>query len=144
MGKRPLRVWTPRIERAASVRRKVCSLALRVASSKRVVWNRGPERRVKMPGSDGGTKDNAMRLVAAFHDLAGGKLNIEVSLGGPDSEDDGAVDRAGSEWGTIERDIALRYLLDQGYVEAGESRTGYTLTYQGLEKSREYLGLDSD
>lgn len=97
-----------------------------------------------MPGSDGGTKDNAMRLVAAFHDLAGGKLNIEVSLGGPDSEDDGAVDRAGSEWGTIERDIALRYLLDQGYVEAGESRTGYTLTYQGLEKSREYLGLDSD
>lgn len=93
-------------------------------------------------GSD--TKDNAMRLVAAFHDLAGGKLNVEVPLGGPDSEDDGAADRVGGEWEATERDVALRYLLDQGYVEAGESGAGYTLTYQGLEGAREYLGLDGN
>lgn len=97
-----------------------------------------------MSGSGSGTKDNAMRLVAAFHDLAGGKLNVEVPLGGPDSEDDGAADRVGGEWDTTELDVALRYLLDQGYVEAGENRTGYTLTYQGLEWAREYLGLDGN
>ena len=95
-----------------------------------------------MQGS--GTKDNAMRLVAAFHDLAGGKLNVSVPLGGPESEEDGAADRVGSNWDATERDVALRYLLDQNYVEAGESGTSYTLTYQGLEKARKYLGLDGN
>lgn len=90
---------------------------------------------------DSGTKENAMRLLAAFHDLAGGKLNVDVPVGGPDSEDDGAADRVGTNWEATERDVALRYLLDQGYVNAGESG-GYNLTYQGLEKAREYLGLD--
>ena len=90
---------------------------------------------------DSGTKDKAMRLLSAFHDQAGGKLETPVPLGGPDSEEDGAADRVGSNWEATERDVTLRYLLDQGYVNAEESG-GYTLTYQGLEKAREYLGLD--
>lgn len=93
-----------------------------------------------MPGSN--TKENAMRLLSAFHDQAGGKLDIPVPIGGPDVDEDGAADRVGTNWDTTERDVALRYLLDQGYVDAEESGAGYTLTYQGLEKAREYLGLD--
>ena len=91
---------------------------------------------------DSGTKENAMRLLAAFHDMAEGKLNVDVPVGGPDSEEDGAADRVGSNWDSSERDVALRYLIDQDYVKDGDSGSGYTLTYQGLEKSRDYLGLD--
>lgn len=90
---------------------------------------------------DSSIEENAVRLLAAFHDLAGGKLNIPVSVGGPDSEEDGAADRAGANWDATERDVALRYLLDQGYVQAGDTGSGYTLTYEGLERAREYLGL---
>ncbi len=81
-----------------------------------------------------------MRLLAAFHDLSGGKLNVPVPVGGPDSEEDGAADRVGSEWDATERDVALRYLVDQGYLQATDD-AGYTLTYQGLEQAREYLGF---
>ena len=91
-----------------------------------------------------GTKENGMRLLAAFHDFAGGKLNVSVPVGGPDLEEEGAADRVGRNWDATERDVALRYLIDQGYVEADESGSGYTLTYQGLEQSRDYLGLDGN
>ena len=97
-----------------------------------------------MPTS--GTEENAMRLLAAFHDLSGGKLDIPVPVGGPDSETDGAADRVGVNWDTVERDVALRYLLDQRYLRVGDTNaggtiSGYTLTYQGLERARKYLGL---
>ena len=94
---------------------------------------------VGMP--DSGTKKKALRLLTAFHDLAGGKLDISVPLGGPDSADDGAADRVGNNWDDTERDVALRYLLDQGYLRTDGAGTGYTLTYQGLERAREQLGL---
>lgn len=88
-----------------------------------------------------GTKENGMRLLAAFHDLAGGKLDVPVPVGGPDSDEDGAADRVGSEWDATEKDVALRYLTDQDYVRPKGDGTGYAITYQGLEQAREYLGL---
>lgn len=93
-----------------------------------------------MAGS--GIEEDAMRLLAAFHDLAGGKLNVPVPVGGADSDEPGAADRARlGDWDNVERDVALRHLLSQGYVEAQGTGTGYTLTYAGLERAREYLGL---
>jgi hypothetical protein len=92
-----------------------------------------------MPDSD--TKKKALRLLTAFHDLAEGKLDISVPVGGPGSEEDGAADRVGAIWDDTERDVALRYLLDQSYLRADSAGTGYTLTYQGLEQAREHLGL---
>ncbi len=77
----------------------------------------------------------------AFHDLAGGKLDIPVPVGGSDSEEEGAADRVGANWDATERDVALRYLLDQGYVRGGDTGSVYTLTYQGLERAREHPGL---
>lgn len=82
-----------------------------------------------------------MRLLAGFHDLAGGKLNVAVPVGGPDSNEEGAADRAAIGPDNTERDIALRYLLNEGYVRAGETGTDYMLTYQGLERARQYLNL---
>ncbi|MGB3683828.1 MAG: hypothetical protein WA990_15235 [Rubrobacteraceae bacterium] len=95
-----------------------------------------------MTGS--GTEGNAMRLLAAFRDMAGGKLNVGVPVGGPDVEEDGASEKADPEWDAVERDIALKYLLDQDYVRAAEDGSGYSLTYHGLERAREYQGLAGD
>lgn len=92
-----------------------------------------------MPGSR--MEENAVRLLTAFHDLAGGKLDIVVPVGGADAEDKGAADRASTEWDAVERDVALKYLLDQVYVRAADDGSGYTLTYQGLERAREHLGF---
>lgn len=87
--------------------------------------------------SGSGIEEDAMRLLAAFHDLAGGKLNIPVPVGGADSDEIGAADRARIGKDTVKRDVALRYLLSQGYVQAEEAGSGYTLTHTGLERARE-------
>ncbi len=91
--------------------------------------------------SDSNVEQDAMRLLAAFYELSRGKLTLSIPLGGPDSETDGAADRARASWDSVERDVALRYLLNQGYVRAAGDGSGYTLTYTGFERAREYLGL---
>ena len=86
------------------------------------------------------TEDLAERLLVAFHDLSGGKLNESVPVGGPDTNEEGAADRANFGADVTERDVALRYLVDQGYVRAADG-SGYTMTVSGVDRVREVKGL---
>ncbi len=88
---------------------------------------------------DSGVKEDANRLIEAFFDEAGGKLTDPVTLGGQDTDQDGAADRAGFTTDHTQRDVALNYLLDQGYLQADESGTGYRLTLAGSDYVREEL-----
>lgn len=89
--------------------------------------------------TDSGTKEEANRLLDAFYDEAGGKLTQPVALGGEDSEQDGASERAGFTSDHLQRDPALNYLLDQGYLRADENGMGYRLTLEGSDHVREEL-----
>lgn len=80
-----------------------------------------------------------MRLLEAFYDASVGKLNESVPLGGSDAEEDGAAERAGFTADHTERDVALSYLLDQGYVQPADDGTGYRLTVSGLDHAREQV-----
>ena len=87
------------------------------------------------------TEDLAERLLVAFHDLSGGKLNESVPVGGPDTNEEGAADLANFGADVTERDVALRYLVDQGYVRADDDGSGYTMTVSGVDRVREVKGL---
>ncbi len=89
--------------------------------------------------TDSGVKEDANRLIEAFFDEAGGKLTQPVALGGQDAEQDGAAERAGFTTDHTQRDVALNYLLDQGYVQADEDGMGYRLTLAGSDYVREEL-----
>lgn len=85
-----------------------------------------------------GTEDDAMRLLLAFHDLAGGKLNESVPLGGAESaEAEAAAPHAGMDPGTVGCETAVRYLLDQNYIERADEESGYTLTVPGEDRAKE-------
>ena len=84
-----------------------------------------------------GVQEKAMRLLEAFHDASGGKLNDSVPLGGTDTDEDGAAERAGFTSDHLERDVALNYLLNQGYVQLDDDGTGYRLTVPGLDYARQ-------
>jgi hypothetical protein len=91
-----------------------------------------------------GIEDKAFRLLVAFHDLSGGALNEAVPLGGPDADAEdaeGAADRAGFGPDTAGRDVALRYLLDEGYLRRSGGGSGYALTVIGLDRAREIKGF---
>ena len=88
---------------------------------------------------DSRVEENAMRLLEAFHDASGGKLNESVPLGGSDTEEDGAADRAGFTEDHTERNVALNYLLGQGYVQPDDDGTGYRMTVSGLDHAREVV-----
>lgn len=88
---------------------------------------------------DSGLREDANRLLEAFYDEAGGKLTQPVALGGQDAEQDGAAERAGFTSDHTQRDVALNYLLDQGYVQADENGMGYRLTLAGSDYVREEL-----
>jgi hypothetical protein len=76
----------------------------------------------------------AMRLLGAFYDLSGGKLNEPVG-------EDEAARGAGIEPGSTELDVAVRYLLGQGYVRASDTPSAYRITVPGVDKAREARGL---
>ena len=88
-----------------------------------------------MPTS--GIEERAMRLLGAFYKLSGGKPTDPVPLGGPDSPPtEGAANAAGMDLGSTELDVALRYLLDQGYVEQADEPDSYRITVAGIDKAR--------
>ena len=76
-----------------------------------------------------------MRLLGAFYDLSGQDPTRPVPIGGPDSpSDESAARTAGIEAGSTEPDVAVRYLLNQGYLEQTGAPSAYTITVAGIDK----------
>lgn len=87
-----------------------------------------------------GLKDTALRLLGAFHDLSDGRLREPVPVGGPEAPGQGAAVRAGLDPDSTECDEAVKYLVNQGYLEA--AGTGYAITVAGIDKVRGMRGID--
>jgi hypothetical protein len=86
-------------------------------------------------------EDDAMQLLLAFHELSGGKLNDPVPLGSREStEGEAAATRAGLDPGSIGCETAVRYLLDQNYIEQADEESNYTLTVPGVDQVKEMRG----
>src|SRR5918995_4512524 len=81
-----------------------------------------------------GVEEDAFRLLGAFYDLADGRLTKPVPLGGAPAE--GAAPRADLDPGSPECDIALMYLVGQGYIEARGAASEYVITVAGFDKTR--------
>ncbi|HKH11895.1 MAG TPA: hypothetical protein VKA73_12220 [Rubrobacter sp.] len=91
-------------------------------------------------------RDAALRLLVAIYDLSGGKLYEPVPVVVPEDPSKGAARKAGVDPDSTEDEVAMRYLVDQGYVRAvGDPATGggrdYELTVAGLDKARQIRGL---
>ena len=86
-----------------------------------------------------GLEETALRLLGAFHDLSGGKLREPVPVGGPERPGEGAAPRAGLDPDSTECDEAVRYLVNQGYLEPADS--GYAITVAGVDRAREMRGI---
>jgi hypothetical protein len=67
-------------------------------------------------------RDAALRLLGAIHDLSGGKLYEPVPVVVPGDPSAGAAPKAGVDPDSTEDEVALRYLVDQGYVRASATR----------------------
>ena len=96
--------------------------------------------------ADSAVQDAALRLLGAIHDLSGGKLYEPVPVVVPGEPAQGAAPRAGIDADSTEDEVAVRYLVDQGYIRAvGDPSTGggqdYELTVAGLDRARQYRGL---
>ncbi len=87
-----------------------------------------------------GLMDTALRLLGGFHDLSGGKLRESVQVGGPETLGEGAAPRVGLDPNSTECDEAIKYLVNQGYLEPAGS--GYAITVAGIDKVREMRGVD--
>jgi hypothetical protein len=93
------------------------------------------ERRRAMATS--GIEDSAMRLLGAFYDLSGHNPIVSIPIGSPESTaNESAAKAAGIEPGSTECDVAVRYLLNQGYVKETDDPSKYTITVMGIEKIR--------
>jgi hypothetical protein len=89
-----------------------------------------------------GIEDVAMRLLGAFYDLSGHNLTKPVPIGTPESPpNESAAKAAGVEPGSTECAVAVRYLLNQGYVEEADEPSAYAITVPGIDKVREMRGL---
>lgn len=96
--------------------------------------------------AESAVQDAAMRLLVAIHDLAGGKLYEPVPVVVPGQASQGAAPKAGIDPASTEDEVAVRYLVDQGYVRAvGDPSTAggqdYELTVAGLDRARQLRGL---
>ncbi len=96
--------------------------------------------------AESGVTDAAMRLLGAIHDLSGGKLYEPVPIVVSGEPTEGAARKAGVDTDSTEDEVALRYLVNQGYVRAsGDPAAGggqdYELTVAGLDKARQMRGL---
>jgi hypothetical protein len=79
-----------------------------------------------------------MRLLGAFYDLSGHNLIVAVPIGTADSTaNESAAKAAGIEPGSTECDVAVRYLLNQGYIQESDEPSRYTITVTGMEMVRE-------
>ena len=84
------------------------------------------------------TEDDAMMLLESFYDLSGGKLNEPVPLGSQEStEAEAAAPRAGMDPESVGCETAVRYLLDQNYIEQAGEESSYTLTVPGVDQVKE-------
>ena len=90
-----------------------------------------------------GLKETALRLLGAFHDLSGGRLREPVPVGGPEAPGQGAAVRAGLDPDSTECDEAVKYLVNQGYLEPAGDASGYEITVAGIDKVREMRGIDA-
>ncbi len=89
-----------------------------------------------------GIEDVATRLLGAFYGLSGHNPTRAVPIGGPESPpNESAAKTAGMEPGSTECDVAVRYLLDQGYIKETDAPSDYTITVQGIDRVREMRGL---
>ncbi|MGH3146182.1 MAG: hypothetical protein ACRDTR_10325 [Rubrobacter sp.] len=88
-----------------------------------------------------GLKDTALRLLGAYHDLSGGKLREPIPLGGPETPGEGAAPMAGLDPDSTECAVAVRYLVNMGYLEATGAGQGYAITVAGSDKAREMSGM---
>ena len=96
--------------------------------------------------AESAVRDAALRLLVAIYDLSGGKLYEPVPVVVPGEPAEGAARKAGVDPGSTEDEVALRYLVDQGYVRAvGDPAAGsgrdYELTVAGLDKARQMRGI---
>jgi hypothetical protein len=92
--------------------------------------------------STSGIEDLAMRLLGAFYDLGGHNPLRPVPIGAPESPpNESAAKAAGVEPGSTECDVALRYLLNGGYIKEAASAYEYAITVQGIDRVREMRGL---
>lgn len=96
--------------------------------------------------AESAVRDAALRLLGAIYDLSGGKLYEPVPVVVPGDPSQGAARKAGVDPDSTEDEVALRYLVDQGYVRAvGDPATGggqdYELTVAGLDKARQTRGI---
>jgi hypothetical protein len=91
-----------------------------------------------------GVEEDAWRLLGAFYDLSGHNPLESVPIGDPDSPPhESAAKCAGLEPGSPECGVAVRYLLNQGYIRESATPSNYEITVQGIEKVREMRGLDN-
>jgi len=89
-----------------------------------------------------GVEEDAWRLLGAFYDLSGHNPLKPVPIGTPDSTpNESAAKAAGMEPGSPECDVAVRYLLNGGYIRETDTPGEYQITVQGIEKVREMRGL---
>ena len=92
--------------------------------------------------STSGIEDLAMRLLGAFYDLGGHNPLRPVPIGAPESPpNESAAKAAGLKPGSTECDVALRYLLNGGYIKEAASASEYSITVQGIDRVREMRGL---
>jgi hypothetical protein len=89
-----------------------------------------------------GIEDLAMRLLGAFYDLSGHNPLRPVPIGAPESPvNESAAKAAGIEPESTECDVAVRYLLNQGYIKETDAPSDYAITVQGIDRVREVRGL---
>jgi hypothetical protein len=89
-----------------------------------------------------GVEEVAWRFLGAFYDLSGHSPLRPVPIGTPDSPpNESAAKTAGVEPGSTECDVALRYLLNGGYVKETDTPSEYEITVRGIEKVRGMRGL---
>ena len=89
-----------------------------------------------------GVEEDAWRLLGAFYDLSGHNPLKPVPIGDPDSPpNESAAKTAALEPGSPECDVAVRYLLNGGYIQKTGTLSNYEITVGGIEKVREMRGL---
>jgi hypothetical protein len=88
-----------------------------------------------------GVEEDALRLLGAFYDLTEGKLTEPVPLGRTGVPGEGAAPMADLDPGSPECNIAVMYLVEQGYIEARGAASEYVITVAGFDTTREMRGM---
>jgi hypothetical protein len=91
-------------------------------------------------------EEAATQLLVAFHELSGGVLTQPVPLRGSGATNEGAADRAGMDAGSTLPDVAVRYLLNKGWLEERQQEEPgadplYVITPPGVDEARRQRGL---